>query len=104
MRILLATLTGQGANEKRGGDSVFTGRAAETIELTLGMQIDRTMSAGGCHTSALLRMTREEARANPYARFAGLFFPPRPRFRFSPGEQRLLEYALLEVSHDEAVH
>jgi hypothetical protein len=56
--------------------------------------------AGGKAT--LLRLTREDAMANPYARFSGYFFPPAPRFAFSMGEQSLLERALLDDSDDVA--
>ena len=62
-----------------------------------GMLIDRQLPLAGGRTATLLRLTREEALANPYARFSSYFFPPKPRFAFSFGEQRLLEYALLDV-------
>ena len=67
-----------------------------------GMLIDRQLPLAGGRATTLLRLTREEALANPYARFSSYFFPPKPRFAFSFGEQRLLEYALLDVS-DEAI-
>ena len=57
--------------------------------------------AGG-DTATLLRLTAEEALVDPYSRFCALFFPPKPCFHFSFGEQMLLEYALLEYSDDEA--
>jgi hypothetical protein len=63
-----------------------------------GMLIDRQLPLAGGRTATLLRLTREEALANPYARFCTYFFPPKPHFAFSFGEQRLLEYALLGVS------
>ena len=63
-----------------------------------GMVIDRHLPLAGGRKTTLLRLTREEALANPYARFSSYFFPPKPRFAFSYGEHRLLEYALLDVS------
>jgi DNA-binding CsgD family transcriptional regulator len=66
-----------------------------------GMLIDRQLPLAGGKTATLLRLKREEALANPYARFCSYFFPPKPRFAFSLGEQRLLEYALLDVSDEE---
>jgi hypothetical protein len=67
-----------------------------------GMHVAREtpLVAGGKET--LLRLTREDAMANPYARFSGYFFPPAPRFAFSMGEQSLLERALLDDSDDVA--
>jgi hypothetical protein len=65
-----------------------------------GMLIDRQLPSADGRTTTLLRLTREEALANPYARFSSYFFPPRPRFAFSFGEQRLLEYALLDVADE----
>jgi len=67
-----------------------------------GMQIEGHRSLAGGSSATLLRLTREDALANPYARFAGYFFPPKPQFAFSLGEQRLLEYVLLDASDDEA--
>ncbi len=67
----------------------------------LGMLIDRQLPLPSGNLTTLLRLTREDARANPYARYSGLFFPPKPRFGFSPGEQRVLEYALLEASDED---
>jgi hypothetical protein len=72
-------------------------------ELTeLGMQAERQLPLGDGRTATLMRLTREDALANPYTRFAGYFFPPKPRFHFSSGEQRLLECALLEASDEDA--
>jgi hypothetical protein len=68
----------------------------------VGMRIDRQLPLSNGSTATLLRVTREDALANPYARLSGYFFPPKPRFAFSWGEQRLLEYALLEASDEEA--
>jgi hypothetical protein len=68
----------------------------------LGFHIVRQMPVAGGRLATLMRLAREDAIANPYAQFAGLFMPPKPRFRFSAGEQRLLEYALLEVSDESA--
>ena len=68
----------------------------------LGMHIDRGIPLVGGSTATLLRLTREDALANPYSRFSGYFFPPAPRFAFSKGEQSLLEYALLNDSDDVA--
>ena len=65
-----------------------------------GMLIDRQLPLAGGRTTTLLRLTREEALTNPYARFSSYFFPPKPRFAFSFGERRLLEYALLDVSDE----
>lgn len=67
-----------------------------------GMQIDSHRSLAGGSSATLLRLTREDALANPYARFSGFFFPPKPQFAFSLGEQRLLEYVLLDASDEEA--
>ncbi len=67
-----------------------------------GMRIDRELQLPGGRTTTLMRLTREDALANPYARFSCYFFPPKPRFGFSLREQRLLEYALLEASDTEA--
>lgn len=66
-----------------------------------GMRIDRQLPLPDGKTSTLMCLTAEDALANPYARYSGYFFPPKPRFRFSCGEQRLLEYALLESSDEE---
>ena len=66
------------------------------------MQIDRQLPLDGGKTATLMRLTRDEAVANPYARFCGYFFPAKPGFAFSSGEQRLVEYALLEASDEEA--
>jgi hypothetical protein len=68
----------------------------------VGMSVDRQLPIAGGRAAALMRLTREEALARPFARFSGLFFPPKPRFRLSVGEQRLLEYSLLDVSDEEA--
>jgi len=67
-----------------------------------GMHIDRQLLLPEGESATLLRLTVEDALAHPYSRFCGLFFPPKPRFRFSSGEQMLLEHALLEYSDDEA--
>lgn len=68
----------------------------------LGMRVDRRLPVGSGREATLMRLTREEAQAHPYARFSSLFFPPRPRFQLSAGEQRLLEYSLLDMSDEEA--
>lgn len=68
----------------------------------LGMRIDRQLPLKDGRAATLMRLTREDALANPYARFCTYFFPPKPRFAFSLGEQRLLEYALLDSSDEEA--
>jgi hypothetical protein len=70
----------------------------------VGMQIECHRPLPGGNSSTLLRMSREDALANPYARFSTNFFPPKPQLAFSLGEQRLLEYALLDASDEEAVH
>jgi hypothetical protein len=67
-----------------------------------GMQIDGHRPLAGGNSATLLRLTREDALANPYARFSEYFFPPKPQFAFSLGEQRLLEHALLDASDEEA--
>lgn len=66
-----------------------------------GMRIDRELPLANGATATLMRLSREDALANPYARFSALFFPPKPRFGFSLGDQRLLEYALLDASDEE---
>ena len=69
------------------------------IELqTQGMHIDRQLLLADGDTATVLRLTAEEALADPYRRFCTLFFPPKPCFNFSSGEQMLIEYALLEYS------
>jgi hypothetical protein len=68
----------------------------------LGMIVDRQLPLAAGRVASLMRLTREDARANPYGRFASYFFPPKPRFQFSLGEQRLLEYALLDASDEDA--
>jgi hypothetical protein len=70
--------------------------------LQLGMQIESHRPLAGGSSSTLLRLTRDDALANPYARFCMHFFPPKPAFAFSFGEQRLLEYVLLDASDEEA--
>lgn len=67
-----------------------------------GMQIEGHRSLSGGSSATLLRLTRDDALANPYARFCAYFFPPKPQFAFSLGEQRLLEYILLDASDEEA--
>jgi len=66
-----------------------------------GMQIVRQLTLCTGHTSTLLCLTRDVARTNPYLRRSGYFFPPEPRFRFSPGEQVLLELSLLDTPDDD---
>jgi hypothetical protein len=70
----------------------------------LGMHIEREIPLVSGSTATLLRLTREDALANPYSRFSGYFFPPAPRFAFSKSEQSLLEYALLDDSDDVAAN
>ena len=73
------------------------------VELqTQGMHIDRPLLLPDGDTATLLRLTAEDARADPYSRVCALFFPPKPRFQFSSGEQMLLEHALREYSDGEA--
>lgn len=67
-----------------------------------GMHIERQLRLADGATSTLLRLTTKEALDRPYCRFCSLFFAQKPRFRFSFGEQRLLELALLEASDDQA--
>jgi hypothetical protein len=66
-----------------------------------GMQIERELMLLTGQTSTLMCLTREVARANPYLRRSGYFFPPEPRFRFSLGEQRLLELSMLDMPDDD---
>jgi len=66
-----------------------------------GMQVVRQLTLCTGHTSTLLCLTRDVARTNPYLRRSGYFFPPEPRFRFSPGEQVLLELSLLDTPDDD---
>jgi hypothetical protein len=66
-----------------------------------GMQIERELTLPTGETSTLMCLTREIARANPYLRRSGYFFPPEPRFRFSLREQVLLELSLLDMSDDD---
>lgn len=75
------------------------------VELqTQGMHIDRQLLLADGDTATILRLTAEEALADPYRRFCTLFFPPKPRFHFSSGEQMLIEYALLECSDGDAAN
>ena len=75
------------------------------VELqTHGMHIDRRLLLADGETATVLRLTAEEAQADPYRRFCALFFPPKPCFHFSSGEQLLLEYALLEYSDDDVTN
>ena len=68
----------------------------------IGMHLEREIPLVPGSTATLMRLTRQDALANPYARFSGYFFPPAPRFTFSMGEQSLLERALLDDSDDVA--
>jgi hypothetical protein len=65
-----------------------------------GMQIERELSLPAGRTSTLMCLKREVARANPYLRRSGYFFPPEPRFQFSRGEQSLLELSMLDIPDD----
>lgn len=69
-----------------------------------GMHIDRQRFLPGGETATVFRLTAEDAVADPYRRFCRLFFPPKPCFHFSPGEQMLLEYVLLEYSDSDATN
>jgi len=80
---------------------VWPPRHVQELE-AVGMSIDRILPIDGGRSAALMRLTRDDALARPYARFSGLFFPPKPRFRLSFGEQRLLEYSLLDASDENA--
>jgi hypothetical protein len=71
---------------------------------TQGLHIDRQLMLADGETATVLRLTAEEALADPYRRFCALFFPPKPCFHFSSGEQMLLEYALLECSDADATY
>jgi hypothetical protein len=66
-----------------------------------GMQVIREINLRSGETSKLMCMTREDARANPYLRRSGYFFPPEPRFRFSFREQALLELSLLDMPDED---
>jgi hypothetical protein len=80
-------------------------KAHHVVELQAqGMHIDRQLLLADGDTATVLRLTAEEALADPYRRFCTLFFPPMPRFRFSSGEQMLIEHALLESSDADAAN
>ena len=66
-----------------------------------GMEIERELALTAGQTATLMCLTREIARANPYLRRSGYFFPPEPRFQFSPGEQNLLELSMLDMADDD---
>jgi len=68
-----------------------------------GMQILRVLTLPAGHTSTLMCLTRDVAQANPYLRRSGFFFPPKPRFKFSLGEQALLELSMLDIPDDHIV-
>jgi hypothetical protein len=71
----------------------------------LGMQSERELTLPTGQISTLMCLRREVAQANPYLRRSGLFFPPEPRFKFSPGEQGLLELSMLDTpDHDIAAN
>jgi hypothetical protein len=42
----------------------------------VGMHIDRQIPLAGGSIATLLRLTREDALANPYSRYSVYFFPP----------------------------
>lgn len=70
-----------------------------TAELqTQGMHTDKQTLLADGDIATLFRLTAEDALADPYRRFCTLFFPPKPCFQFSSGEQMLLESALMERS------
>jgi hypothetical protein len=69
---------------------------------SLGMRIERRMPLAGKETASLMRFTTQDAQADPHAWFSSYFFPPKPRFHFSRGEQRLLECSLLDLSDADA--
>jgi len=71
---------------------------------TQGMHVDRQLLLADGDTATLFRLTAEDALADPYRRFCTLFFPPRPCFHFSSGEQMLLECALMEYSDSDAIN
>jgi hypothetical protein len=75
----------------------------ETLQ-NLGMRIERSKPLGGNRTATLMRINAEDAERNPHAWFSSYFFPSKPRFHFSAGEQRLLECSLLDFSDAEAAH
>lgn len=66
-----------------------------------GMHVERELKLHAGQTSTLMCLTREMALATPYARRSGFFFPPAPRFRFSLGEQSLLEWTVLGLADDQ---
>lgn len=76
-------------------------RPHHVVELqSQGMRIERELKLPTGETSTLMCMTRDIALANPYLRRSGYFFPLRPRFQLSLGEQKLLELTLLDMSDD----
>jgi hypothetical protein len=70
--------------------------------LEIGMVIDRKRLVRHDLELMLMRLTRKEALQRPHLHFCGLFFPPKPVFKLSEGEQRLLELSLLDFSDQEA--
>jgi hypothetical protein len=69
---------------------------------TQGMHVAKQTTLADGDIATLFRLTAEDALADPYRRFCTLFFPPKPCFQFSSGEQMLLEYALMDCSDAEA--
>ena len=65
-----------------------------------GMQVERRLTLSSGDTATLLCLRREFAKASPYLRRSGFFFPPEPRFEFSLGEQRVLELSMLDMPDD----
>lgn len=66
-----------------------------------GMHIERELKLPSGPIATLMCLTREKALANPYSRRSGYFFPPAPRFGFSPGEQSLLEWTMLGLADND---
>jgi len=65
-----------------------------------GMQIMRILTLPAGQTSTLMCLTRDVAQANPYLPRSGFFFPPKPRFEFSLGEQAVLELSMVDMPDD----
>ncbi len=80
---------------------VWQPHQVDTLE-SLGMRIERRMLLTGKETASLMRFTTQDAQAEPHAWLSSYFFSPKAQFHFSPGEQRLLECSLLDLSDAEA--
>jgi len=81
---------------------VWPAHQVETLQ-NLGMRIERSIRLDK-KTATLMRFNVDDAQLNPHAWFSSYFFPPKPRFHFSPRQQRLLEGSLLDLSDADAAH